>query len=272
MRATARASERGRETAQAWITRLPDYAITRYDRNVSLRIGFDVDGVLADFAAAYHECESRIFGRGRLITRAGDPEREPVVDVDANADPVRNRRGEKDIPHPAELRRRRDVVWQAIEETPDFWTTLSPLSTGAVGRLHSLMLAHQWEVFFITQRPATRGDTVQRQTQRWLVEQGFDLPSVLVIPGSRGAAAGALRLDYHVDDSPENCMDVKSESTAKPLLIVDSADDTTVMTARTLGIGTASGIEECLDILEQASIARAQPSLLDRLAKLVGWF
>ena len=47
------------------------------------------------------------------------------------------------------------------------------------------MIRHRWEVFFITQRPATEGQTVQRQTQRWLVEQGFDLPSVLVISGSR---------------------------------------------------------------------------------------
>ena len=80
------------------------------------------------------------------------------------------------------------------------------------------MLQHRWEVFFITQRPATDGDTVQRQTQRWLVEQGFDLPSVLVIAGSRGAAAAALRLDYHVDDSPQNCLDVMAAASAKAVL------------------------------------------------------
>lgn len=44
-----------------------------------------------------------------------------------------------------------------------------------------MMLRHPWEVFFITQRPATEGETVQRQTQKWLVQQGFDLPSVIVI-------------------------------------------------------------------------------------------
>ena len=58
-----------------------------------------------------------------------------------------------------------------------------------------MMLRRGLEVFFITQRPATVGQTVQRQTQYWLRQQGFDLPSVLVISGSRGAAAGALRLD-----------------------------------------------------------------------------
>jgi hypothetical protein len=126
-------------------------------------------------------------------------------------------------------------------------------------------------VFFITQRPATEGDTVQRQTQRWLVAQGFDLPSVLVIGGSRGAAAGALRLNYHIDDSPQNCIDVISDSKAKPILIVPDGDEATVNSARTLGIGTTASVGECLDILEKASLARSQPGLLQRIAAAVGW-
>ncbi len=91
------------------------------------------------------------------------------------------------------------------------------------------------------------------------------------IAGSRGAAAGALRLDYHVDDSAKNCIDVKSESGAKPLLIIDPEDDSTMVKARRLGIGTAHSIGECLDILDQASQARRSPKLLHRLAQLVGW-
>ena len=133
------------------------------------------------------------------------------------------------------------------------------------------MMRHRWEVLFITQRPATQGDTVQRQTQRWLVEQGFDLPSVLVIPGSRGAAAGALRLNYHVDDSPTNCVDVKSESPAHPILIVRDGDETTIANARKLRIGSARAVAGALDILEQSTRAHHQPSLLGRIASLVGW-
>ena len=91
------------------------------------------------------------------------------------------------------------------------------------------------------------------------------------IAGSRGAAAGALRLDYHVDDSAKNCIDVKSESGAKPLLIIDPEDDATMVKARRLGIGTAHSIGECLDILDQASQARRSPKLLHRFAQLVGW-
>jgi phosphoglycolate phosphatase-like HAD superfamily hydrolase len=268
-----------------------------------LRIGFDMDGVLADFATMYHDVEARLFGRAAHTTRAGNPEEETTEEAASNnrsfegdaqtdarsiegnrsgeADPrsvegtrsseVEGERGRKNEARPSELRRRRDLVWQAIQDTPDFWTTLKPLDPMAVRRIHDMMVRHRWEVFFITQRPATDGDTVQRQTQRWLVEQGFDLPSVLVIAGSRGAAARALQLDYHVDDSAKNCIDVKSESGAKPLLIVDPTDNTTVISARRLGIGTAHTIDECLQILEQASLNRTQPTLLNRLAKLVGW-
>jgi hypothetical protein len=126
-------------------------------------------------------------------------------------------------------------------------------------------------VFFITQRPWTEGETVQRQTQRWLVEQGFELPSVLVISGSRGLAAKAIRLDYHVDDNAQNCFDIVADSDAKPILLVPHTDSGSIAGARKLGIGIAHSIGAAVDILEQASEARENPGLLKRLASLVGW-
>jgi hypothetical protein len=223
-----------------------------------LRIGFDMDGVLADFAGAYLDIEVRLFGPV-APSRPGDPEKE--------AEEAESSEASEDRP----LRRRHDTVWQAIRATSNFWATLQPTEPGAVKRIHEMMLRHRWEVFFITQRPATDGETVQRQTQKWLVEQGFDLPSVIVINGSRGAAAGAMNLDFHVDDSPTNCVDVKSESTARPILIVPDGDHTTVVSARKLGVGTARSITECLDILEQATKVHTQPKLFGRIAALVGW-
>lgn len=232
-----------------------------------LRIGFDMDGVLADFEKAFRDVEVRLFGPAEHVS-AGQPEKEEEQQSAGKGDDAEEDPG----PSPREARRRRDTIWRAIQSTPNFWETLAPASAAAVARVHALMLRHRWEVFFITQRPATEGDTVQRQTQRWLVKQGFDLPSVLVIHGSRGAAAGALRLDYHVDDSPQNCIDVVADSKAKPILIVPGgADAATIASARKLGIGTAPSIDECLDILEKASAARAQPGLLARLAEVVGW-
>ena len=231
-----------------------------------LRIGFDMDGVLADFSGAFREHEIRLFGppAGAGTTRArrhvtGDPEKEEERQAAAEAKSRRDTRG------------REDAVWEAIESIPDFWTTLRPLDARAVRRIHELMLRHRWEVFFITQRPFTEGETVQRQTQRWLVAQGFDLPSVLVLHGSRGAAAAALRLDYHVDDRPQNCIDVSADSEAKTILIVPESNHTAIASARKLGIGVAHRISDALDILDQATLAQTNPSLFQRIAKMVGW-
>jgi hypothetical protein len=237
-----------------------------------LRIGFDLDGTLADFESAFHEIEVRLFGRDSHLD-AGQPERESEEPSSSEAaDEPRGRAGRKDRARPfLEGRRRRDEIWNEIRKTPNFWSTLKPHDPSAVRRIYHLALQHKWEVFFITQRPYTEGETVQRQTQRWLVQQGFDLPSVLVIGGSRGAAAAAIRLDYHVDDSAQNCLDVSVESGARPILLVPDNNEATITQARRLKIGTAPTIGAAIDVLDKATLARTQPTILDRIAAIVGW-
>ena len=240
---------------------------------MSIRIGFDVDGVVADFAAGYRAVAQRLFGV--------DPVREDEPELEDRSEEHRETRirealdrpGETpaEFHQPHEMRRRRDLIWKDIKQTRDFWATLAPIEVDGVRRIHQLMLRYRWEVFFITQRPVTAGDTVQRQTQRWLLAHGFDLPSVLVVTGSRGIVASALRLSYHVDDNPQHCIDVRADSAAKPILIIPENDDVTMKGARTLGIGVAPTLTGCLEILEKASAARSQPALLERLAARIGW-
>jgi hypothetical protein len=232
-----------------------------------------MDGVLADFSGSFREYGSRLCGpippppdKHGLRKKPGDqPETEEERQATARQDAL-NR-----IESDRALRRREDKIWQAIEATSNFWVTLKPTEEGVVRRIHSLMLRHKWEVFFITQRPSTEGETVQRQTQRWLVDQGFDLPSVLVLSGSRGLAAKAIRLDYHVDDTSQNCFDVVADSTARPILILPPTQHTAIASARKLGIGVVHRVSEALDLLEQATDAQTNPSVLKRLASMVGW-
>ena len=67
-------------------------------------------------------------------------------------------------------------------------------------------------------------------------------------------------------------MDVISDSRARPVLIVPDTDEIGIASAHALGIGTVPGIGACLDVLERATLAAANPSLFERLASMVGWW
>lgn len=240
-----------------------------------LRIAFDMDGTLADLSSAYAEIEERVFGPELAEHERPAPEaREEEQHSEEETPPAETTRDNRQPERRSAIRRgtrHRDRVWRAIESTPNFWTTLKPLEKGAVKRLYQLAGEHNWEVFFITQRPATAGATVQWQTHKWLVEQGFAMPSVIPLSGARGRCAAALQLDYLVDDTPQNCVDVLSDSSTRAILLVHDDDPLAESSARRLGIGTAYNVHQVLDLLVEATVARNNPSLFEKLRKLVGW-
>jgi 5'(3')-deoxyribonucleotidase len=237
---------------------------------IPLRIAFDMDGTLADLSSAYAELEQRLFGGDGEHERPAPEGREVEQRSDEGGTPPQRPPADRRTA-PRYSTQHRDRVWREIEGTPNFWTTLKPIDDRAVKRLYQLTGDHNWEVFFITQRPATLGGTVQWQTHKWLVDHGFLTPSVIPLSGGRGKAASALRLDYLVDDTPQNCVDVLSDSSTRAILLVDSDDPLAASSARRLGIGTALNINDVLDLLVQATAARANPSLFEKLRKLVGW-
>jgi phosphoglycolate phosphatase-like HAD superfamily hydrolase len=227
-----------------------------------LRIAFDLDGTLADFESAFRRFAQDLSGSEEAKAGAAEPEAREAEERTLAAQ--RN-------PTPQERRRRLDDIWDAIEGTSDFWATLKPIEPDAVRRIRKMAEQHRWEIFFITRRPATAGETVQRQTQRWLIEQGFDMPSVIVLSGARGRLAAALQLDYLVDDSPKNGLDVIADSSARVLLVLRDPNETTDASARRLGLGIVRSIHEALDILDHATEATTHPTILAKLARLVGW-
>jgi hypothetical protein len=247
---------------------------------IPLRIAFDMDGTLADLGSAYADVERRLFDapdpdheqpapEAREAEQHAEPAMEAADAAEAPDDEARRAVNRRRAAQLATNRRR--LVWRTIEETPDFWTILKPLEDGAVKRLYALTGEHNWEVFFVTQRPATAGTTVQAQTHKWLVEHGFDTPSVIPLSGGRGRAAAALRLDYLVDDTPQNCIDVLSDSSTRAILLVDPHDALAERSARRIGIGVAHSVHQALDLLVQATEARANPTLFEKLRKLAGW-
>ena len=236
----------------------------------SLRIAFDLDGTLADLSTSFHEVEDRLFGPYEAEHTPPQPEaREEEQEKEQAATDAETAAAER-LAQAKAMRRHNDVIWHAIESTPDFWTLLKPIEEGIVRRLWEAAQKNRWEVFFITQRPATAGDSVQRQTQRWLVEHGFELPSVIPLSGSRGKACQSLKIDFLVDDTPKNCVDVISDSSARAILITTGVDDFTLSGARRLGIHTVKSASEAIDVLEQATTAKANPTFFTKFLQRLG--
>ena len=193
-----------------------------------MRIAFDLDGVLADFRAAYGAIARRLLPR-------------PAGSVLGLAEA-----GSHDGLAPVGAERR---IWREIQSTEDFWTRLDSIEPEAITSIHERADRDRWDVFFVTQRPSTTGDTVQRQTQRWLVEQGFPLPAVIVHRGPRGPLAAALELDFLVDDAVEHCVDVLDVSRTRPILVCRKPDAVAETNAERLGIATCRSVAEALNLI-----------------------
>ncbi len=145
------------------------------------------------------------------------------------------------------------LVWDAIRNTENFWLRLEPIEPGVVRTLFELSLQARWEVFFVTQRPGTAGESVQRQTHQWLVRQGFETPNVLTVPGSRGKAALALELDFLIDDLPRNCIDVASDSRCQAILVARTEDADTEDTAARFRVPVVRSVAEAIDLVRASA-------------------
>jgi hypothetical protein len=215
---------------------------------MALRIGFDVDGVLADFRTAFHETAVKCL-------RRADPGGEPS-DSDEAPGPLA----------PAEIRR----VWDYIGRTQNWWMDVPAYEPDQLARLYGRARAAGWEVFFLTKRPPSAGDSVQFQTQWWIERFGFYLPAVLTVPGSRGDIANGLRLDLLVDDQLMNCVEVVSASTTKALFMLRDGEPVAREHAIDRGIGVVGSLAEAITIIER--LEDVLPQKRGRLLRLADWF
>jgi hypothetical protein len=203
-----------------------------------------MDGVIADFRSAFRDAAGAVAAEFRDVS---DATAGSLTDV--------------------EMKR----VWRSVSSRPNWWTGLRAFEPDQIHRLYELARQLKWEVFFLTKRPGTEGDSVQFQTQWWLEQHGFYLPSVLTVPGSRGEIANALHLDIVVDDQHMNCVEVISASPSKALLMLRD-QRARVERARALdrGIGVVASLEEALNVLER--LHQVIPTRRGRLLRLSDWF
>lgn len=237
-----------------------------------LRIAFDLDGVLADMESELVRQSERLFGE--VVTRgtrdgadagpsAADPGEPPADSPDAAPD-----FGPPAIRLDLTGRQQRRL-WHHVQSIENFWEGLDELEPGAIQRLAAIAIDRRWEIIFLTKRPDTKGATAQVQSQRWLEAKGFMLPSVFVVQGSRGRIASALGLDIVVDDRPENCLDVISDSKARAILVWRDREDQLPATAQRLGIGVVKSVADCLEILTQVE-STTRGDVMSRVLRLLG--
>jgi hypothetical protein len=229
-----------------------------------MRLGFDLDGTVADL-------QSALAREARTLFPGIDPGTLPRSIAPKTTDTPGEEAGNAPAFSMSSLSSRQQrELWDAACARVNFWETLEEIEPGSLARLSQLARERKWEVIFLTSRPETAGDTAQLQSHRWLSAHGFDLPSVFVVHGSRGKIAASLQLDVLVDDRPENCLDIAIDSTARAVLVWRGGEDTVPGSARQLGIGSVGSIAECLDILETLDGVNEDVSIVERFKQLLG--
>lgn len=152
-----------------------------------MKIGIDVDGVLADFNTAFIARCIKVTGRDLF--------------------------GPKFVPttwnYPESVGYTREevsAVWKDITEDRAFWYRIGWYMDVDQEALRRLCVDREHDVYFITARP---GLQAKLQTELWLAPQIKTFPTVL-ITSHKGLAARTLDLDFYIDDRYENVLDVAS--------------------------------------------------------------
>lgn len=147
-----------------------------------LRIGVDIDGVLAEFVPSAREVAKKLFnGRpnDNLIQRSWSFDSLGITKDEEN------------------------LLWKTIDETPNWWTTLDR-NVGA-STLKMKLLMETCMVTFITNRKdGVVGLPIEQQSQIWLKDKFHIYNPTVLIMNDKGPLLNALKLDYFIDDRPKN--------------------------------------------------------------------
>ena len=152
------------------------------------KLGFDVDGVFAEFTSKY---------AALLIKEDGDR-----LPKGWKTDPTfpSTWYWERAAGYPREVETR---VWeQGIIPSASFWYSLKPLpgAEETLRHIDTLTKAPGLQCFFITNRS---GNNPKRQTERWLYNKGMvEFPTVITT-AVKGPVIHALDLDFYIDDKLE---------------------------------------------------------------------
>lgn len=150
-----------------------------------MRVGLDVDGVLADFNTQFVRTIIEVTGEDKF--------------------PPTNRYPVWDYPeHFSYTPMQMSDVWTKIKNSTSFWRTLAPEASVDFSVIERVS-GWPHDVYFITSRP---GVCAKLQTEAWLVDRGITNPTVL-ITSHKGSACATLGIDAYIDDKTDNIQSVE---------------------------------------------------------------
>lgn len=201
-----------------------------------LRIGIDMDGVMADFIAAFSVAASIMFKR-----------------------PISTTWKDWDMSRATGLSREElERVWQYIDHYQGWWAALPPVHKNLpyFKALQSLQERRLAQLHFITVRRDTGlgVKSVYEQTYDWLSWYGFEKPNVFVTHanGGKGLIAQALELDYHYDDCWDYCRHVKIARPATDVLLqLEPHNERFAADAEALHIHPVHSLGDFVDALQR---------------------
>lgn len=169
---------------------------------MSLKIGFDVDGILADFNSSYVKRVIQVTDQDKFPD--GDPNNYIKTWYYVTDQFGYTKAQDKE-------------VWKSITSDPTFWIDVIPYPDA---KETISKLADLWddgnEIYFITNRP---GIKTKLQTEQWLINLGTGILPTVIVSEEKGLNARALKLDFYIDDKNENCTDVRDHSTTNCLML-----------------------------------------------------
>src|SRR5262245_10726475 len=128
-----------------------------------LRVGFDLDGTVADMYSALRQEAIKLFGED-VIRKAATNSRQPQ---EAGAEQSRSGAAIADAGHEDDsaptlamqelhlTARQQSMLWDHVKTVDNFWTQLPELEAGIIARIARNTIERRWEVIFLTTRPAT---------------------------------------------------------------------------------------------------------------------
>ena len=163
-----------------------------------MKVGLDIDGVLADFITPYLH---------RLAECAGC---EPI-EADAYSDLFF-------AGHPSLTKAIVSQCLSEIARDEDFWHGLTSIPSTRQWAIID-RLSRERRLVFITHRIKQECFDIASVTSRWLDNQGVTDPVVHVTEEKKSQLIRSLELQCFVDDRHENCEDIANQTEAQAFLL-----------------------------------------------------